>query len=126
MMKTDSLRLWRSLIYSLVLFGRIKISLVRSRAIKGMIDKLVNKIKKGTVAARRDVLRTLPRKEIVDKLVADIVPRLAGRSSGYTRVVKIGQRRGDGTSMVIMEWITEETVLSEKEKEKNVKIDKAK
>lgn len=99
--------LWRNLIYSLILFGRIKTTKTRAKAIIGLVDKLVNKIKKGTVAGKREVLQTLPRKEVVIKLTKEIVPVLAGKNSGYTRITKIGSRQGDGAKMVIMEWIKE-------------------
>lgn len=108
MKKGKNLPLLRSLIYSLVLFGKIRTTRARAKAVRGLVDKLVNKIKKGTVASKRDVLSVLPQKQIVEKLSREIVPRLL-RSSGYTRIVKLGERSGDGAPLVQIGWVTEET-----------------
>lgn len=108
MKKSKDLPVLRNLIYSLVLFGKIKTTRARAKAIQGLVDKLVNKIKKGTVASKRDALRVLPQKQIFEKLTGEIIPKLAGRSSGYTRIIKIGERLGDGAPMVAMEWVKEE------------------
>lgn len=99
----------RNLIYSLILFGKIKTIEARAKKVRGAIDKLVNKIKKGTVSAKREALRVLPKKQVIEKLTNEIVPRLDLRSSGYTRIVKVGKRTGDGAQMVVVEWVTEET-----------------
>lgn len=114
MKKSKDLPLWRNLIYSLVLFGRIKTTRARAKAIVGLTDRIVNKIKKGTVAAKREVLTLLPQKPVVEKLTKEIIPKLADRSGGYTRIVKIGERAGDGAPMVVMEWVGEETVVDRK------------
>lgn len=114
MRKAKDLPLLRNFIYSLALFGQIKTTLTRAKAVQGIVDRLVNKIKKGTVAGKRDVLRFLPQKQIVEKLTGEIVPKLIGRSSGYTRIIKIGKRQGDGAAMGVMEWImTEEQPKAE-------------
>jgi len=108
MKKTKNLLLFRNLIYSLILFEKIKTTKAKAKAIKGLVDRLVNKIKKGDQAAERDVLKFLPKKEIVNKLAKEIVPSLTSRSSGYTRMIKIGEREGDGAAMVMMEWVKDE------------------
>jgi large subunit ribosomal protein L17 len=107
MKKSKDLPLLRNLIYSLVLFGKIKTTRARAKATVGLVDRIVNKIKKGTVAGRRQVLTFLPQKPVVEKLMKEIIPKLAGRSSGYTRIIKIGERAGDGAPMVVMEWVVE-------------------
>ncbi|MBI4999524.1 50S ribosomal protein L17 [Candidatus Gottesmanbacteria bacterium] len=99
----------RNLIYSLIIFGRIKTTRARAKAIVGLVDRIVNKIKKGTVAGKRQVLTFLPQRPVVEKLMKEIIPKLAGRSSGYTRIIKIGGRAGDGAPMVVMEWVESET-----------------
>ncbi|MFH0864057.1 MAG: 50S ribosomal protein L17 [Candidatus Gottesmanbacteria bacterium] len=101
--------LWRNLIYSLILFGKIKTTKHRAKAIVGLIDRLVNKMKKGTVASKRDVLKFLPERVAFDKLSKEIVPMLGDRNSGYTRVINIGKRKGDNTSIVLLEWVKSET-----------------
>ena len=118
MRKAKSLPLLRNLAYSLVLFGKIKTTKARAKAVRGFIDRLVNKIKKGTVASKQELLSLLPQKQIVKKLTLEIVPKLSGRSSGYTRIIKIGERGGDGAPMVIMEWVREEEAKDDKTNER--------
>lgn len=110
--------LWRNLVYSLVLFGKIKTTRARAKAIVSLVDKVVNKTKKGTVASKREVLRLLPQELVVEKLTKEITPKLSSRSSGYTRLVKLGERAGDGAPIVLMEWVMDETVKEEKKKDK--------
>lgn len=111
MKKSKNLPLLRNLIYSLVLFGKIRTTKARAKAIVGLVDRLVNKLKKGTVASKRDVLRVLPQKQIIEKLTGEIIPKLTGKSGGYTTIVKIGERAGDGAPMVVMEWVKSEQKL---------------
>lgn len=109
----------RNLIISLVFFGKIETTKVRAKAIRGLIDRLVNKIKKGTLATQREVLKILP-EEAIGRLSKEILPKLTSSSSGYTRIIKIGRRLGDGAEMVRMEWVTgeEETKTIEGTKER--------
>lgn len=123
MKKAQEFHLWRNLIYSLVLFGQIKTTRSRAKAISGLIDKLVNKIKKGTVAGKREVLKILPQKEAVNKLETEILPKLSSRKSGYTRIFRLGERSGDGAAMVLIQWA--EDLNKEVLKEKPVVIKKA-
>jgi len=109
MRKARDLPVLRNLIYSLVIFKRIKTTKNRAKAMAGLIDRLVNKIKKGTVASKREVLKILPQKEVIEKLEKEIVVKLGSRTSGYTRIIKIGERLGDGAPMVAMEWVEGET-----------------
>lgn len=119
--------LLRNLLYSLILFGRIKTTKTRAKASSGIADKLVNKIKKGTTAGRRDVLKFITEKEAVEKLEKEIIPKLRKRKSGYTRIIKIGTRVGDRAAMVLMEWVFDEEPKEEVEKvEKVVKVKKGK
>lgn len=98
----------RNLIYSLILFGEVKTTKSRAKAISGLVDKLVNKSKKGTVSNIREILKTIPQKEAVEKLAKDVIPNLGSRGSGYTRILKLGRRQGDGAEMVLMTWVKDE------------------
>ena len=64
--------------------------------------------KRGDVAARREVLKTVPDRDVVHKLFAEIGPRYAERNGGYTRVLKLGQRQGDGAPMALIELMPAE------------------
>ncbi len=107
MKHNQSWSLQKNLIYSLVLFGEIKTTKSRAKSIVGLVDRLVNKIKKGTVASKRDVLKVLSQKEAFEKLSNEIVPALTNRNSGYTKTFKLGTRGGDNASMVLMRWVSE-------------------
>lgn len=120
MKKERDVQLIRNLIYSLVLFGQIKTTKSRAKLISGLVDKLVNKVKKGTVSAGHEVLEFLPQKEVAKKLTKEIIPLLTERTSGYTRIVKIGERKGDRAMMVLMEWVKDEGEKGKKE-EKEIK-----
>lgn len=121
MKKNQRWPLWQNLIYSLVLFGQIKTTQARAKAISGLVDRLVNKVKQGTVASKREALKIAPQKQVVDKLMTEIVPKLGSRPSGYTRIIRIGQRKGDAAQMVIMEWVNEPNVTNETKETKVTK-----
>lgn len=82
--------LFKSLVESLFLHGSIKTTEAKAKSIKGLVDKIVNQSK----------IKPNP-------LLKEIVPRLKNRSSGYTSIVKLGLRKGDGAMMVKMTLLTE-------------------
>jgi len=90
---------------SLIRDGKIKTTEARAKAVRPVIEKLITKAKKGDLASRRLVLRTIPNREIVHKLFADVAPQYADRNGGYTRIVKLGPRKGDAAPMAMIELI---------------------
>lgn len=110
--------MFKNLIASLISCGRIKTTEAKAKAVKGLVDRLVTKAKKGSLHARRQVLTFLSKKEVVKKLFDEIAPGFKGRKAGFTRMIKIGPRRGDNASMVIMEWVEQKT-KDKKQKTKN-------
>lgn len=95
--------LFKNLLTSLVLQERIKTTLGKAKAIRPAADKLITKAKKGGSDAYRG-LESEINHDAVKKLITDIAPRFMNRQGGYTRIIKIGRRVADNTSMVVMEW----------------------
>lgn len=109
--------LFKGLISSLILDERIKTTLDKAKAIKGDIDKIVNKAKKGEKEALY-FLQPILSPGSMKKIINSIAPRFSDRNSGYTKLVNLGRRFSDNASMVLMEWAVKE-VESEKLKVKN-------
>lgn len=107
--------LFRNLVQSLIFAEKIQTTEAKAKSIKGLVDKLINQAKSPTT--RRLVSQFLVRKEPFEKLIKDLAPRLKSRSSGYSSIVKIGRRLGDGTMMVQMRLLTEETKVESKPKD---------
>ncbi|MBI2028197.1 MAG: 50S ribosomal protein L17 [Candidatus Levybacteria bacterium] len=97
--------LFKSLISSLILNGKIKTTLEKAKAIKGDVDKIANKAKKGEA---RYLLQPILDSDVLERLIKNIVPRVSDRNSGYTKLTKLGRRFSDNAQMVLMEWIGEE------------------
>jgi large subunit ribosomal protein L17 len=77
----------------------------KAKALRPFAEKLITFAKRGDVAARREVLKVVPDRDVVHKLFAEIGPRYAERPGGYTRVLKLGQRQGDGAPMARIELV---------------------
>ena len=97
--------LFKSLISSLILDESIKTTLEKAKAIKGDVDKIVNKAKKGDNTLKVQLLQRSLGAEAMNKVIKDLAPRLSGRTSGYTRITKLGRRFSDNAPMVLMEWV---------------------
>src|SRR2546427_12416324 len=87
---------------------RIRTTEAKAKALRPVAERLITFAKRGDVAARREVLRTVPDRDVVHKLFSEIGPRYAERNGGYTRVLKLGQRQGDGAPMALIELIPAE------------------
>lgn len=94
-----------NLVSSLIEKGKIQTTRPRAKEAQRLVEKMITKAKKGDLHSRRQVLKTLTRKAVVNKLFDDIGPRFEDRPGGYTRIIKLGQRRGDGALMVILEFV---------------------
>lgn len=103
----------KGLLASLVLHGRIMTTEAKAKETKNFIDQLVNKAKKakqadgvGQLAMVRMVRQRLP-KDAADKMLSEeFVSRFSGRESGYTRVIKVEARKGDGAQRAIIEFVS--------------------
>ena len=97
----------RNLATQLFEHGRITTTETKARRVQPVAEKLITKAKKGDLAARREVLKDITDKGIVAKLFEEIAPTMAEREGGYTRITKIGPRKGDNAPMAVIELVTE-------------------
>ncbi|MEO3787066.1 50S ribosomal protein L17 [Actinocorallia sp. B10E7] len=88
--------------------GRITTTEAKARRLRPVAEKLITKAKKGDIANRRLVLQTIRDKGVVHKLFAEIGPHFAERPGGYTRITKIGPRKGDNAPMAVIELVAEQ------------------
>lgn len=101
--------LFKTLLGSLVMREKIKTTEAKAKEAKGKIDKIINKAKKGKgssleVSVIRELKRVLP-ELAAKKLAGDFLNKFSGRSSGYTRVIKLNPRKSDGAKIAIIEFV---------------------
>lgn len=96
----------RNLVSSLFLNGRITTTVTRAKEAQKMAEKLITEAKKGTLAGNRAVSSALYSNDAARKVVEEIAPSMKDRNGGYTRVLKMGPRRGDAAEMAILELVT--------------------
>jgi large subunit ribosomal protein L17 len=99
------LALFRGLVRSLFLHERITTTVPRAKEVRPLAEKMITLGKDGSVHARRQALRFVIDKQVVAKLFGEIAPRYATRPGGYTRIVRVGKRLGDGAEMAILELV---------------------
>jgi large subunit ribosomal protein L17 len=92
---------------SLFEHGRITTTEAKARVLRPVAEKLITKAKRGDLHNRREVLKTIRDKSVVHTLFTEIAPTFAERPGGYTRVTKIGPRKGDNAPMAVIELVTE-------------------
>ncbi len=95
----------RGLSRSLILHGRIVTTEVKAKRVRPFVEKLITKARKGGLHNRRLVLSDLQDRKVVHRLFADVAPKTGDRPGGYTRILKLGPRRGDAAPMAILELV---------------------
>lgn len=118
--------LMRNMVASLFEFEKIETTDAKAKELRKVADKTITWGKRGDLHARRQALKVVGNKKIVQKLFSDIAPRFRERRGGYTRIIKVGRRRGDNAPISIIELIPlkeiKPTARGAKEaKEKSVK-----
>jgi len=108
--KNERKALFKSLMSALVMSERIQTSEAKAKAIRPEIEKLVTKAKKGGNAAKLVIEKSLTR-EAFEKIIKEIAPRFDKRQGGYTRLIKLGERFGDNSPVVVMEWTEVATAI---------------
>jgi large subunit ribosomal protein L17 len=99
-----------NLAQSLFEHGKITTTETKAKRLRPVAEKLITAAKRGTLHARREVLKTIRNKDVVHKLFAEIGPSFATREGGYTRITRTLPRKGDNAPMAVIELIDEETV----------------
>jgi len=102
---THQRHLLNNLAQELIWEERITTTLAKAKAMRPHAERLITKARTGSLHARRQVLSQIEDTEVVTKLFDEIAPRYADRPGGYTRIVKLGPRRGDGAEMAIVELV---------------------
>jgi len=98
--------------------GKITTTEAKAKRLQPLAERLISKAKRGDLHNRRLVLQTITDPGVVHILFADIAPKVAERNGGYTRITKIGPRKGDNAPMAVIELVTETVEESRKAKEK--------
>lgn len=97
--------MFRNMMTSLFREGRIQTTASRAKELKSVAEKMITVAKRNDLHARRQVLKSISDKEVVNKLFDDIAPKYNDKPGGYTRTIKVGFRRGDAAEMVILELV---------------------
>ncbi|MGI8773775.1 MAG: 50S ribosomal protein L17 [Actinomycetota bacterium] len=104
-----------NLAVSLFEHERIKTTEAKAKQLRPYAERLITKAKKGDVHNRRQVLSVMQDRDAVHKLFSDIAPRFADRNGGYTRILKLGPRNGDGAPMALIELIEGSAAVEDEE-----------
>lgn len=95
----------RNLVTSFLKNGKIETTETRAKETRKLAEKMITLAKRGDLHARRQVLSFVTEKEVVNKLFDEIAPKYTERNGGYTRILKVGPRRGDCAEVVILELV---------------------
>lgn len=95
----------RNQVSSLIKNGKITTTVTRAKETRRMAEKMITLAKKGDLASKRAVSSYIYDNDAAKKLVEEVAPKYADRNGGYTRILKLGPRRGDGSEMAILELV---------------------
>jgi len=111
---------------SLILHHQIRTTLAKAKAARSYVEKLITISKKDSVHARRQIFKFLQNRTLVKRLFDEVAPTFTDRKGGYTRVIKLGQRQGDGAEMAILQLVGfEQLVIDEQETKKKKRKERA-
>ena len=103
--KDQRIALLRGLAGDLIRHERITTTLAKAKETRVVAAKLITHGKKGTLHHRRLALAQIPDKKVVEKVFGEVAPRYSERAGGYTRIIRLGRRQGDGAAMAIIELV---------------------
>jgi large subunit ribosomal protein L17 len=100
------LALFKNLTVSILRYERVRTTEAKAKEVQGRVERAITIAKRGDLSARRRIVSEFPNEPlVVTKLFDEIAPKYADRTSGYTRIIKIGQRSGDAAEMVQIELV---------------------
>ena len=97
--------LFRSILTSFFRYGRIETTEAKAKELRKFAEKIITLAKRGDLAARRSVIAQLSDEDVVRKIFDEVAGKYQERQGGYTRILKLGNRRGDAAPMVIIELV---------------------
>ena len=105
--KTSTQRraLLRQQVTDLLENGKIETTFYRAKEVQPVVEKMITLGKKGNLAAYRKAMSYVTKEDVVQKLFKEVAPKYADRNGGYTRVTRIGARRGDAAEMAVIELV---------------------
>lgn len=114
--------LFKNLLSSLFEHGAVETTEQKAKAIKRLADKIIGKALPGTLTARRVLERFFGSKQTVNRLVDSVAPVMRDRTSGFTRIIRLGSRRGDDATMVKLELVVAPQAKPEKKVEVKTEV----
>lgn len=95
----------RAMVTFLLENGKIETTVTRAKEVRSMTEKMITTAKTNDLHSKRQVLAYVTKEDVVKKLFDEIAPKYADKNGGYTRIIKIGPRRGDAAEMAVIELI---------------------
>lgn len=99
--------MYRNMVTDLLRYEKITTTEAKAKEVKGLAEKMITMGKDGSLHARRRALAFATDERVVEKVFSVLAPRYAARAGGYTRIIKLGPRLGDGAPLVKLELLTE-------------------
>lgn len=109
---------------SLLKYKRIKTTEAKAKESRIFIEKLLTKARRNDLHSMRQVMSVIHDRDVVKELFGEIIPKIGDRPGGYTRVIKLGNRKGDAAAMAILELVDYNDVANQKAEERKEKRDK--
>ena len=97
--------MYRSMVTDLLRHERIRTTEAKAKEVRGLAEKMITLGKKGSLSHRRQAIGFITDESVVRKVIDDLAERYADRDGGYTRVIKMEPRKGDGASMALLELV---------------------
>lgn len=95
----------RNLTSSIIIHEKVKTTKAKAKVVRSFVEKTITTAKKGDLASRRALIKILPQKEAVEKAMSVLSEKYKDREGGYTRIINLGNRQGDGAEMVQIELV---------------------